>query len=150
MSNIIDYNVFVDGACSLKHNRAGIGVYSSDLNLNVSLCIDNLFNKKTNSIAELYAVKHALDLISDMKNTNPLQFANITILSDSLYVVNTFTKWIREWEKKEWLCTNKKPVSHKELIIDIDTMLRFLKVSIKWIPREQNTYADLLSKRSIY
>jgi len=150
MSDSVNYNVFVDGACSLKHNKAGIGVYSSDLNLNVSLCIDNLFNKKTNSIAELYAVKHALDLISNIKNIDTQDSVNITILSDSLYVVNTFTKWIREWEKKEWLCSNKKPVSHKELIIDIDTMLRFLKVSIKWIPREQNTCADLLSKKSIY
>jgi len=150
MQNPVNCNVFVDGACSLKHNRAGIGVYSPDLNFNVSLCIDNLFNKKTNSIAELYAVKHALDLISNIKDIDSQQSTNITILSDSLYVVNTFTKWIREWEKKEWLCSNKKPVSHKELIIDIDKMLRLLKVSIKWTPREQNTYADILSKKSIY
>ena len=141
------FKVFVDGACSLKNNRGGIGVYNDKLNFNVSLCIDDLFEKKTNSITELYAVKHALTLISELNLPNPEQF---TIHSDSKYVVDSLSKWIHNWKKNNWLRADKKPISHKDLIVDTYTLLCDLHISIKWIPREENTFTDKLAKNSIY
>ena len=114
------YRIYVDGSCSLKNNRGGIGVYNDTLNFNVSLCIDDLFEKKTNSITELYAVKHALTLISELNLPNPEQF---TIHSDSKYVVDSLSKWIHNWKKNNWLRADKKPISHKDLIVDTYTLL---------------------------
>lgn len=145
--NIDHYKIFVDGACSLKYNKGGIGVYNIKLNLNVSLCINDLFEKKTNSITELYAVKHALTLISMLNLSNPEQF---TIYSDSKYVVNSLSIWIHNWKKNNWLRADKKPISHKNLIVEIYDLLSDLHISIKWIPREKNTFADKLAKKSIY
>ncbi len=138
--------IYVDGACSLKKNRGGIGIYNEKLNLNISLCIDNLFEKKTNSIAELYAVKYALDILNKLNISNINEYV---ILSDSIYVVNSLTKWIINWKKNNWKCTNKKTVSHKDLIINIDEMLTKLNISIKWISRKDNIIADKLAKESI-
>lgn len=145
--DIDHFKVFVDGACSLKNNKGGIGIYNKKLNLNVSLCINDLFEKKTNSITELYAVKHALTLISMLNLPNPEQF---TIYSDSKYVVDSLSKWIHNWKKNNWLRADKKPISHKDLIVDIDGLLCDLHISIKWVPREENTFADKLAKNSIY
>lgn len=141
-----NFKIFVDGACSLKYNRGGIGVYNEYLKLNISLCIDDLFDKKTNSISELYAVKHALVILNDLNLPNSEQYI---ILSDSRYVVESLTKWIHNWKKNNWLRADKKPISHKDLIIEIYELLSKLHVSIKWIPRENNTDADKLAKNSI-
>lgn len=140
------YYIYVDGACSLKKNNGGIGVYCEHLNLDISLCINNLFDKKTNSISELYAVKHALNILNDLNLSNNNGYI---ILSDSRYVVESLTNWIHNWKKNNWLRADKKPILHKDLIIEIYDLMIKLNVSIKWIPREENTIADKLAKKSI-
>lgn len=138
---------YVDGACSLKQNKAGIGIYNKENNISISLCIDTLFDKKTNSIAELYSVKYALKIIKTIQS--PFNNNNI-ILTDSEYVFNSLTKWIDNWKKKNWINSHNKPVMHKDLILEIYNELHDLNVLIKWIPREENFYADKLAKKSIY
>lgn len=148
-NNIIEkkiYYIYVDGACSLKKNNGGIGVYCEQLNLNISLCINNLFDKKTNSISELYAVKHALNILNGLNLSND---DNYIILSDSKYVVESLTNWIHKWKKNNWLRADKKPILHKDLISEIYDLIIKLNISIKWIPREKNTIADKLAKNSI-
>ena len=57
---------------------------------------------------EITAVLEALKL---------LKFScNVTIYSDSAYVVNCFKQgWIKNWQKNNWVNSDKKPVKNKEL-----------------------------------
>lgn len=67
------------------------------------------FNKNTtNNIMEITAVLEAVKM---------LKFpCEITIYSDSAYVVNCFKqKWIYNWQKNNWKTSDKKPVKNKEL-----------------------------------
>ena len=67
------------------------------------------FNKNTtNNIMEITAVLEAVKM---------LKFpCEITIYSDSAYVVNCFKqKWIYNWQKNNWRTSDKKPVKNKEL-----------------------------------
>lgn len=67
------------------------------------------FNKNTtNNIMEITAVLEAV---------KALKFpCEITIYSDSAYVVNCFKKkWIYNWQKNNWKTSDKKPVKNKEL-----------------------------------
>ena len=67
------------------------------------------FNKNTtNNIMEITAVLEAVKI---------LKFpCEITIYSDSAYVVNCFKqKWIYNWKKNNWKTSDKKPVKNKEL-----------------------------------
>ena len=67
------------------------------------------FNKNTtNNIMEITAVLEAVKI---------LKFpCEITIYSDSAYVVNCFKqKWIYNWQKNNWKTSDKKPVKNKEL-----------------------------------
>ena len=60
----------------------------------------------TNNIMEITAVLEAVKL---------LKFpCEITIYSDSAYVVNCFEKgWIYNWQKNNWQTADKKPVKNK-------------------------------------
>lgn len=137
---------YVDGACSLKRNRGGVGVFCEDLNISISLCIDDLFERKTNSISELYAVKHAIDTIKNLQCYSDDK--KYIIYSDSKYVVNTFNIWIHGWIRNNWIKKDNKPVLHNILIKEIyDTITP--NITIVWTPRENNTDADKLSKLSI-
>ena len=67
------------------------------------------YNKKTtNNIMEITAVLEAV---------KTLKFpCEITIYSDSAYVVNCFKqKWICNWKKNNWINSDKKPVKNREL-----------------------------------
>ena len=67
------------------------------------------FNKNTtNNIMEITAVLEAVKM---------LKFpCEITIYSDSAYVVNCFKqKWLCNWQKNNWRTSDKKPVKNKEL-----------------------------------
>ena len=64
--------------------------------------------KTTNNIMEITAVLEAV---------KTLKFpCEITIYSDSAYVVNCFKqKWICNWIKNNWINSDKKPVKNREL-----------------------------------
>lgn len=62
----------------------------------------------TNNIMEITAVLEAVKM---------LKFpCDITIYSDSAYVVNCFKQgWIYNWKKNNWVNSDKKPVKNREL-----------------------------------
>jgi ribonuclease HI len=61
----------------------------------------------TNNKMELTAPIEALELIHTR--------ANVTINTDSQYVINGITKWVFGWEKNGWQTKEKKDVLNKEL-----------------------------------
>jgi len=61
----------------------------------------------TNNRMELSAVISALDSIQADKD--------ITIYTDSAYVVNGITRWVKGWEKNNWKTSQKEDVLNKDL-----------------------------------
>ncbi len=62
----------------------------------------------TNNIMELTAVIEALKLLKYP--------CNVSLYSDSAYVVNAFLqKWIMGWQKNNWKTSDKSDVKNKEL-----------------------------------
>jgi len=60
----------------------------------------------TNNRMELTAVIEALKAVSDKQ---------ITIYTDSEYVMKGITEWIHKWQKKGWKTANKKQVLNQDL-----------------------------------
>ena len=55
--------------------------------------------------------RYACEWLKNLKEN-----CEVTIYSDSAYVVNAFDKgWIENWMKKDWHTSNKEPVKNKEL-----------------------------------
>ena len=100
----------------------------------------------TNNIMEITAVLEAVKL---------LKFpCEITIYSDSAYVVNCFKqKWIYNWQKNDWKNSDKRPVKNKELWQELYNELikhKFEFVKVKGhSDNELNNRCDYLATQEI-
>ena len=79
--------------------------------------------------------------------------SHITIFTDSTYVKNGITEWIKKWEKNGWKNSNKKPVKNKDLWIKLNDLCQKNKVIWKWVKghsnNKYNILADKLATRAI-
>lgn len=66
----------------------------------------------TNNEMELYAIYASFRDFLDNSNVND----EIEICSDSGYSIDIFTKWAKNWKKKGWRKSDRKPIKNLELI----------------------------------
>jgi len=80
----------------------------------------------TNNMGELMAV---LDLLQQTAD-DP---AELTVMCDSQYVINSLTKWLPGWKRKGWRKADGQPVLNVELLKDLDHALHGRKVTFEWV-----------------
>ena len=79
----------------------------------------------TNNRMELTAVLEGLSALK--------QPCRLTIVTDSEYVRQGITEWIREWKKNGWRNANKKPVKNQDLWQALDKELAGHEVKWQWV-----------------
>lgn len=108
MNNFI--NIYTDGSCfnNGKKNATGaIGVFFNDNDeRNISLAIKD--TKITNQTMELLACVNAIDKLQPGEKAY--------LYTDSSYVINCMTVWIKNWEQNNWKTTTNKDVENIDLI----------------------------------
>ncbi len=72
--------------------------------------------RQTNQRAELAAS------IAAIQQAIKYRAGELTIFTDSTYVINCITKWIPNWKKNGWLTSKKKPVENTEDIKLLDSL----------------------------
>jgi ribonuclease HI len=99
----------------------------------------------TNNRMELTAVIKAL---SSLKKT-----CKVAVTTDSQYVKKGITEWIKQWKKKNWLTTDKKPVKNKDLWEALDELVQLHEIQWHWVKGHnnhiENTIADKLATEAI-
>ena len=73
--------------------------------------------------------------------------SEISIYTDSTYVKDGITMWIKKWEKNGWKTASKKPVKNIELWKKLNDLSS--KHSIKWIwvkGHAQNKYNNMVDE----
>ncbi len=80
----------------------------------------------TNNMGELGGV---LDLLQQTAHLD----AELHILCDSTYVINSITKWMKGWKKKGWKKSDGKPVLNVELMKAIDAAMQGRDVTFEWV-----------------
>lgn len=92
-------------------------------------------DKITNQVAELTAYKYGLNLI---KEQNIKDF--IYVYSDSMYVINIYTNWIKKWETDGWKKSDNKDIENLDLIKEIYNLIKEsnLKIFYKHVKAHQN------------
>ena len=129
------YIIYTDGACKGNPGLGGWGAVIFDEN-KIQKQISGKKENTTNNRMELVAPIMALNKIKPN--------SEITIYTDSKYVKNGFSEWIKKWEKNGWISSNKKPVKNKDLWLELDSLCKKNKVVWKWIKgHSNNKYNDL-------
>ena len=64
--------------------------------------------------------------------------SEITIFTDSKYVKDGITEWIKKWKLNNWKSSNKKPVKNKDLWVKLDNHCQKHNVSWKWVKAHAN------------
>ncbi len=71
--------------------------------------------------------------------------SEITIYTDSKYVKDGITEWIKKWKLNNWKNSNKKPVKNKDLWLKLDNSSQKHKVNWKWVKAHAgNKYNNLV------
>ena len=135
--------IFTDGAC---RGNPGPGGWGAILKYKNHIKEINGFKENTtNNVMELTAVIEALKLL---KNT-----CTVTLTTDSEYVKNGITDWIKKWEHNGWKTANKKPVKNKELWQSLNSISKLHTIHWKWVKghsgHPENERADQLANIAI-
>lgn len=114
--------IFTDGACSGNPGRGGWGAllrYKS-----VEKELSGYAEETTNNRMELTAVIEALKALN--------RPCNISLYTDSKYVMDGINDWMPNWKKNGWKTANKKsPVKNIDLWQELDELVK--KHEIRWI-----------------
>ncbi|MAH78654.1 MAG: ribonuclease HI [Rickettsiales bacterium TMED254] len=96
----------------------------------------------TNNRMELIAVINALNLINNK--------SKISIYTDSKYIINGITIWMKNWKKNNWKTGNKKIVKNKDLWNLLDKICGIHQVNWNWVKghsgHELNERVDYLAR----
>ena len=138
------YVIYTDGACSGNPGPGGWGVVIFD-EKNKQYNISGKVKETTNNRMELMAPIMALKKIKSK--------SDVVIFTDSTYVKNGITDWIKKWEKNDWKNSNKKPVKNKDLWIKLNDLCQKNNVVWKWVKghsnNKYNNLADELATEAI-
>jgi len=138
------YKIYTDGACSGNPGPGGWGAVildQDDKQKNISGSEKNTTNNRMELLAAIMSLKKI--------KTN----SEVVIFTDSTYVKNGITEWMKNWKKNGWKNSSKKPVKNKDLWEKLDKLCEVHSVSWKWVKghstNELNNLADELATKAI-
>ena len=138
------YIIYTDGACSGNPGPGGWGAVIFDENKKQS----NISGKETmttNNRMELLAPIMAIKRIKEK--------SEITVYTDSTYLKNGITDWIKKWEKNGWKSSSNQPIKNKDLWLELNNLSSEHKISWNWVEghsnNEFNNLADKLATEAI-
>ncbi len=123
--------IWTDGGCSGNPGPTGwaykLEAYESDSTTPFATKLDSGYLAQgTNNIGELLAAINALAALK-------VPGTQVTLYSDSKYVINGITSWIHGWKQKGWKNSKKKPVLNKDLWIQLDLLNQQHDVTWEWV-----------------
>ena len=138
------YKIYTDGACTGNPGPGGWGAVifdQDDKQKNISGSEKNTTNNRMELLAAIMSLKK-------IKSNS-----EVVIFTDSTYVKNGITEWMKNWKKNGWKNSNKKPVKNKDLWVKLDKLCEANNVSWKWVKghstNEFNNLADELATKAI-
>ena len=74
----------------------------------------------------------------------------VYIYTDSKYVKDGITDWIKSWKLNNWKSSNKKPVKNKDLWVKLDNACQKHRISWKWVKaHSDNKYNNLVDELAV-
>lgn len=150
-----EFYCFTDGSCLNNGKKNSIAswavIFPEHPSYNSSKII---IDHPTNNRGELLAIINAIEISNEIYQNKPLY-----IYTDSEYVINCMTKWIKKWKINGWINSKNKPVENKDLLQNLDSLISFKIIHFKWVhahsnlsdwKSKYNNEVDNLAKKTIY
>ena len=138
------YKIYTDGACSGNPGPGGWG----------AVILDQDEKQKNISGSEKNTTNNRMELLAAIMSLKKIKTnSEVVIFTDSIYVKNGITEWMKNWKKNGWKNSSKKPVKNKDLWEKLDKLCEANSVSWKWVKghstNEFNNLADELATKAI-
>ena len=135
--------IYTDGACSGNPGKGGWGALIQEKDYEKKLSGSEL--NTTNNRMELTAVIRALEHYDEAKE--------IEVFTDSKYVMQGITEWIKNWKTNHWKTSQKKDVKNKDLWVLLDSVSAKHDIKWSWVKGHAGDYgneiADKLATQAI-
>ena len=137
----MELKIYTDGACSGNPGKGGwaaVILYKDTIKFNISGNEKNSTNNRMELMAPIMALKKIK------------KKSEIIIFTDSKYVKEGITDWIKKWKQNNWKSANKKPVKNKDLWIKLENACLKHKVTWKWVKAHAgNKYNNLVDELAV-
>jgi ribonuclease HI len=136
-------DIFTDGACSGNPGPGGWGAILRSGKHEKEISGGEAAT--TNNRMEIMAVIRALQSL-----TKP---SAVTVHTDSRYVMDGATQWMKRWKANGWKTSDKKPVKNNDLWLVLDEATAPHQVTWRWVKGHsdhvENNRADELARAAI-
>ena len=144
----VEVIAYTDGACSGNPGPGGWGV------LLQATKAGSIIKEREYSGGESATTNNRMEMIAAIKALESLSEPTcIHLYTDSKYLKNGITLWIRKWRANGWRTSNKKPVKNSELWQRLDELCKEHDVEWNWLKGhadiEGNERADDLARRGM-
>ena len=143
MSELPEVELYTDGACS---GNPGPGGWGALLRYGAV--------EKELSGGEALTTNNRMELMGAISGLEALKKpARVKLYTDSIYVKDGITKWLKGWKAKNWLTADKKPVKNKELWQRLEAAALLHKIDWLWVKghsgHPENDRVDQLARDAI-
>jgi len=135
--------IFTDGACS---GNPGPGGWAAILRSGR--------HEKEFSGGETATTNNRMELMAVIEGLRKLKHpSDVTIHTDSRYVMDGAEKWLKGWKIKGWKTADKKPVKNEDLWRLLDQEMARHQMAWRWVAghsgHPENERADALAREAI-
>ena len=135
--------IYTDGGCRGNPGPGGWG----------AVLLWGEHRKELNG-SEALTTNNRMELLAAIEG---LKFLNrdvaVRLYTDSRYVKQGITQWIRGWKKNGWQTASKQPVKNKDLWQELDQLMGRYRVSWHWVKGHSgdpmNELADRLANHAM-
>jgi ribonuclease HI len=136
-------DIFTDGACSGNPGPGGWGAI-----------LRSGKHEKEISGGETATTNNRMELMAVIRALKSLAKPSIVIVhTDSRYVMDGATQWMKRWKANGWRTSDKKPVKNNDLWLMLDEAAAPHQVTWRWVKGHsdhvENSRADELARAAI-
>jgi ribonuclease HI len=136
-------DIFTDGACSGNPGPGGWGAI-----------LRSGKHEKEISGGEAATTNNRMEIMAAIRALQSLNKPSVvTIHTDSRYLMDGVTQWMKRWKANGWKTADKKPVKNNDLWLALEEALERHEVSWRWVKGHadhvENNRADALARAAI-